>query len=400
MSDTVAKNMEAAQASLKNVEKVTAVILAEPKNELVTLEAANKKTSAAITKRMKELNMEDTNSIISFGSSAQAELQEISQSMLQGVRNKDAGPAGDSLREIVTTIRGFNVSELDVRRKRSFWERLLGRMAPAAKFAAKFETVQGQIDKVTDDLLKHEHVLLKDIESLDVLYDKTLNFYDELGLYIAAGEAKLTEMDATVIPAKEKEVADAPEEQGVMKAQELRDLRAARDDLERRVHDLKLTRQVTMQSLPSIRLVQENDKSLVTKINSTLINTVPLWETQLAQAVTIQRSAEAAVAVREANDLTNELLTANAENLRSANKMIRTEMERGVFDIEAIKKANADLIGTIEESLQIADEGKRKRAEAEVELQNMEAELKATLSAAKARGTASGHNIGSAAGAE
>ena len=203
MSDTVAKNMEAAQASLKTVEKVTAVILAEPKGELVTLEAANKKTSAAITKRMKELNMEDTNSIISFGSSAQTELQEISQSMLQGVRNKDVGPAGDSLREIVTTIRGFNVSELDVRRKRSWWERLLGRMAPAAKFAAKFETVQGQIDKVTDDLLRHEHVLLKDIESLDVLYDKTLSFYDELGLYIAAGEAKLTEMDSTVIPAKE-----------------------------------------------------------------------------------------------------------------------------------------------------------------------------------------------------
>lgn len=398
MSDTVVKNMEAAQASLEKVEQVTAVILAEPKGELVTLEAADKPTSAEITKRMAELDMGDTNSIISFGSSAQAELQEISQSMLQGVRNKDVGPAGDSLREIVTTIRGFNVSELDVRRKRSWWERLLGRAAPAAKFAARFETVQGQIDKVTDDLLRHEHVLLKDIESLDVLYDKTLSFYDELALYIAAGEEKIKEMDTVTIPAKEKEVEAAPEEQGVMKAQELRDMRAARDDLERRVHDLKLTRQVTMQSLPSIRLVQENDKSLVTKINSTLINTVPLWETQLAQAITIQRSAEAAVAVRDANDLTNELLMANAENLRSANKMIRTEMERGVFDIEAIKKANADLIGTIEESLAIADEGKRKRAEAEKDLQTMEAELKETLAAAKARGTASGHNIGSAAG--
>lgn len=400
MSDTVAKNMEAAQASLASVEKVTAVVLAEPKGELVPLEAADKPTSAEITRRMGELDMEDTNSIISFGSSAQAELQVISQSMLQGVRNKDVGPAGDSLRQIVTTIRGFNVSELDMRRGRSWWEKLLGRAAPAAKFAARFETVQGQIDKVTDDLLKHEHVLLKDIESLDLLYDKTLNFYDELGLYISAGEAKLAELDATTIPAKEAEVAAAPEDDGVMKAQELRDMRAARDDLERRVHDLKLTRQVTMQSLPSIRLVQENDKSLVTKINSTLINTVPLWETQLAQAVTIQRSAEAAVAVRDANDLTNELLKANAENLRSANKMIRTEMERGVFDIEAIKAANADLIGTIEESLQIADEGKRKRAEAEKELETMEAELKATLSAATARGTASGHNIGAAAGAE
>lgn len=398
MSDTVAKNMEAAAASLKDVEKVTAVILAEPAGELVPLAAADAPTSAEITRRMGELDMGDTNSIISFGSSAQAELQEISQSMLQGVRNKDVGPAGDSLREIVTTIRGFNVSELDVRRKRSWWEKLLGRAAPAAKFAARFETVQGQIDKVTDDLLKHEHVLLKDIESLDVLYDKTLNFYNELGLYITAGEEKLAQLDATTIPAKEAEVAAAPEEEGVMKAQELRDMRAARDDLERRVHDLKLTRQVTMQSLPSIRLVQENDKSLVTKINSTLINTVPLWETQLAQAVTIQRSAEAAVAVRDANDLTNELLKANAENLRSANKMIRTEMERGVFDIEAIKAANADLIGTIEESLQIADEGKRKRAEAEKELQTMEAELKKTLSAAKARGTASGANIGESVG--
>jgi uncharacterized protein YaaN involved in tellurite resistance len=154
------------------------------------------------------------------------------------------------------------------------------------------------------------------------------------------------------------------------------------------VHDLKLTWQVTMQSLPSIRLVQENDKSLVTKINSTLVNTVPLWETQLAQAVTIQRSTEAASAVREANDLTNELLTANAKNLRQGNEIVRQEMERGVFDIEAVKAANAELIGTIEDSLRIAEEGKRKRAAAETELARMEADLRDTLSAAAARPTA------------
>jgi uncharacterized protein YaaN involved in tellurite resistance len=388
-----------AEASLANVEKVTAVVLAEPGTEIVPLDQADATTSAEITKRISELDMNDTNSIVRFGSSAQAELQEISQSMLQGVRNKDVGPAGDSLRNIVTTIRGFSVSELDVRRERTFWEKLLGRAAPMAKFAARFETVQGQIDKITDDLLMHEHTLLKDIESLDVLYERTLTFYDELALYISAGEAKLKELDEDTIPAKEAEVAAAPEGDGVMVAQELRDLRSARDDLERRVHDLKLTRQVTMQSLPSIRLVQENDKSLVTKINSTLVNTVPLWETQLAQAVTIQRSAEAAKAVREANDLTNELLTANADNLRQANKVVREEMERGVFDIEAVKKANATLIATINESLEIADEGKRKRAEAEVELQRMENELKETLASAKARGNATGYNIGTSTGA-
>jgi uncharacterized protein YaaN involved in tellurite resistance len=330
--------------------------------------------------------MTDTNSIVSFGSAAQAELQEISQSMLQGVRNKDVGPAGDSLRDIVTTIRGFSVSELDVRRKRSWWEKLTGALSPAAKFAARYETVQAQIDKITDNLLGHEHTLLKDIKSLDVLYDKTLDFYEELALYIAAGEEKLRVLDEETIPAKEKDVEAAAEDDKVMVAQELRDLRAARDDLERRVHDLKLTRQVTMQSLPSIRLVQENDKSLVTKINSTLVNTVPLWETQLAQAVTIQRSVEAAEAVRDANDLTNELLTANAKNLREANKVVREEMERGVFDIEAIKSANADLIGSIEESLAIADEGKARRAAAEEELKTMEQELRDTLAAAKARG--------------
>ena len=376
-----------AEKSLAAIEKVTAVALREPKaaDEVVLFEKANKTVSKAIQKRMDEIDMTSTQSIVSFGSAAQAELQVISQSMLADVRNKDVGPAGDSLRNIVTTIRGFSVSELDVRRKRSWWEKLIGRAAPFAKFTAKFETVQGQIDKVTDDLLSHEHTLLKDIKSLDMLYEKTLDFYDELALYISAGTEKLAELDNKVIPKKATAVDKAKEDDQVMVAQELRDLRAARDDLERRVHDLKLTRQVTMQSLPSIRLVQENDKSLVTKINSTLVNTVPLWETQLAQAVTIQRSAEAAAAVRSANDLTNELLTSNAANLRSSNKLIREEMERGVFDIEAVKQANADLIGTIEESLQIADDGKAKRAAAEADLKKMEADLRDTLASAKAR---------------
>ncbi|MEM8851792.1 MAG: toxic anion resistance protein [Pseudomonadota bacterium] len=362
-----------------------AVPLPEPGTDIVPLEQAPAPVAADIRKRMDELDMADTNSIIAFGSAAQAELQQISQAMLADVKNKDVGPAGDSLRSIVSTIRGFSVSELDVRHKQSFWEKLLGRAAPFSKFVAKFEDVQGQIDKVTDDLLKHEHVLLKDIKSLDKLYEKTLEFYEQLGLYIAAGEAKLAELDSDTIPAKEAAVAALPEDEQMIGSQELRDLRAARDDLERRVHDLKLTRQVTMQSLPSIRLVQENDKSLVTKINSTLVNTVPLWETQLAQAVTIQRSREAAEAVRSANDLTNELLTANAANLREANSVVRKEMERGVFDIEAVKKANDDLVATINESLQIADEGKAKRAAAEEELQKMEAELRDTLASAKAR---------------
>ena len=374
-----------AEATLDELRNVTALVLPEPQGEVVALAQADAPVADEIRRRMDEIDLTDTTSVVHFGSRAQAGLQEISQQMLADVKNKDVGPAGESLRDIVTTIRGFSVNELDVRRERSWWEKLTGRAAPFAKFVANYEEVQGQIDRITVDLDAHQHQLLKDIKSLDVLYERTLDFYDELALYIAAGEAKLRELDDKDIPAKEAEVAASKTDGDVMEAQELRDLRAMRDDLERRVHDLRLTRQVTMQSLPSIRLVQENDKSLVTKISSTLVNTVPLWETQLAQAVTIQRGAQAAGAVREATDLTNDLLTANARNLREANVRIRTEMERGVFDIESVRTANAELVATIEDSLRIADEGKARRAAAEQDLQKMEIELRDTLAASRAR---------------
>ncbi|QFU09307.1 TelA-like protein [Rhodobacteraceae bacterium THAF1] len=356
----------------------------QPANEVTDYDQSTGDTRAAIEQRMAQIQMDDTGSIIGFGSAAQEELQQISQSMLKDVKNKDIGPAGDSLRGMVSALRGFSVSELDLSRKRTFFDRILGRAAPISKFMAKYEDVQAQIDDITTQLHAHEHQLLKDVKSLDLLYEKTLAFYDELALYIAAGEEKLRRLDAEDIPALEAKATDGQGDD-VIDSQQLRDLRAARDDLERRVHDLRLTRQVTMQSLPSIRLVQENDKSLVMKINSTLVNTVPLWETQLAQAVTIQRSEDAADAVKSANDLTNDLLTSNAKNLREANAKVRTQVERGVFDIDAVKQANAELIATIEESLQIADQGKAARNQAEGELQKMEAELKDTLAAAKSR---------------
>lgn len=382
MTDDTRRRAKATQAE---IDALTAAALPEPAPAPTELAEADPATQAEIRRRMEEIDLRDSGSILRFGTRAQADLQQISQRMLADVKTKEVGPAGDSLREVVTTIRGFSTTELDMRRQRSWWERLLGRSAPFAKFVANYEQVQTQIDRITAELEAHEQKLLKDVKSLDLLYDRTLAFYDELALYIAAGTEKLHELDHRTIPAKEAEVAAKGATEQVMEAQELRDLRSLRDDLERRVHDLKLTRQVTMQSLPSIRLVQENDKSLVTKINSTLVNTVPLWETQLAQAVTIQRSAEAARAVREASDLTNELLTRNADNLRQANATIRAETERGVFDIEAVRTANAQLIATIEDSLRIADEGRTRRAAAEGELVRMEAELRDALASASSR---------------
>lgn len=386
---------EQAQSLTREITDLVETPLADPPASAVILDEASPEQADAIRDRMREIDMSQTSTIIGFGSRAQMDLQQISQAMLADVQNKDLGPAGDGLREMVTTLRGFSVSELDMRRKPSWWERLTGKVAPIVRFQERFATVQGQIDRITNQLLGHETALLKDIKALDKLYEKTLEFYHELALYIAAGEARVKELDATDIPAREAEVESAEESDKILRAQELRDLRAARDDLERRVHDLKLTRQVTMQSLPSIRLVQENDKSLVTKINSTLVNTVPLWETQLAQALTIQRSREAAASVRAANDLTNDLLTANAENLRTANREIREEVERGVFDIDAIKQANETLIATIEDSLEIADAGRAQRIVAEEELSKMEAELRNSLASARAQDEAAAQHINS-----
>ena len=350
--------------------------------DLVSYSDADAEEQNRIQQLMTEIDMEDTTSIIYFGSKAQEQLTTVSDRMIDGVKNKNVGPAGNDLSEMVATLRGFDVDALDPNKEAGFFARLFGKAKPVAKFLQRYEDVRKQIDLITDKLEKHETTLLTDITSLDRLYDANLDYFQTLERYIAAGEEKLQQLDEKIIPAKAKQVESSEE---IIEAQELRDLRSARDDLERRVHDLRLTRQVAMQSLPSIRLVQENDKGLVNKINSTIVNTVPLWRQQLATAVTIFRSSQASGTLKAATDLTNDLLQANAENLKEVNAETRQQLERGVFDIEVVKKANQTLVETIEESLQIADEGRKMRADAVSQLQQCEAELRKTLSAASAR---------------
>ena len=350
--------------------------------DVIAYRQADPARRARIDRALAEIDMRDSNSVLFFGSKAQEKLTALSDTMLEGVRNKDVGPAGNALGDMLTTLRGFSPGELDPNKRPGFLGRLLGGGQPVAKFLQRYEEVRRQIDAIGDRLDGHKSRLMADIISLDRLYDANLDYFHELADYIAAGDEKLRQLDEEVVPALQRQVEGSGE---VMKAQELRDLRAVRDDLARRVHDLRLTRQVAMQSLPSIRLVQQNDKSLVSKITSVLANTVPLWRTQLAQAVTIWRSADAGRTLKEATDLTNELLLANAENLKQANAAVRREVERGVFDIENVKKANDLLIATIEESLQIADEARRRRNEAEQQLQACETDLRDTLAAASAR---------------
>ncbi|WP_415406028.1 toxic anion resistance protein [Sulfurovum sp. CS9] len=335
----------------------------------------------ALQDALSELDIKDRNSIIYFGSSAQEKLDEISNRMIDGVQNKEVGAAGAALNEMVASIRGFDIDEFNPNIKLAWWQKLFGVTKPLVKFIQEYEGVRDQIDIISNNLEKHKSQLMTDIVSLDKLYDANLDYFRNLELYIKAGETKLEELEETIIPDFEAKVQDME----MLAIQDVKEIRGFRDELERRVHDLRLSRQVTMQSLPSIRLIQENDKSLISKITSTLVNTVPLWRNQLAQTVTIFRSHDTAIAVKDAADLTNELLEKNAEGLREANMEVRKQMERGIFDIESIKKANELFIATLDDSLKIAEEGKAARAEALVELHKTEHELKDALLAVKAR---------------
>lgn len=366
--------MAETQTATKEAVLVEMKALPEPKANIVPYGQTPQPEQSELDGLIAKINMGDSESIIVYGSEAQKELTDVADEMLSGVRNKDAGPAGTALNKMVTELRGFNP---DVKGGGIWgWLKRLFNISAVAQFIQRYETVQNQVNAIQENLEGHQQNMLEDIVKLDKLYEKTLAYFKSLEHYIAAGEEKLRRVREEDIPKLEKK---ALESNDVIDAQALKDLTNAAMDLERKIHDLKLTRQVTMQSLPSIRLMQDNDKNLVNKIQSTIVNTLPLWKTQLAQALAIFRSQQAAGAVKNATDLTNELLEANAENLRKTNKEIREEIERGIVDIESVKKANNDLIATIEESLTIAQEGQRKRREAEKELERAEEELKDAL---------------------
>jgi len=345
--------------------------------------APSPEREARIEALSREVALDDPASILRFGTGAQMRAQAAADAMLEGAQNRETGQAGQTLSEMLAALRGFDVTKLA--EKPGWFARLFTRAgAEVAAIVQKYEGVRGQVEAVGNRLDTHRTRLLEDVERLERLYGATLEWFHALADHIAAGERALARTDRDVLPALERDALDPT---NPLAPQQLRDMRGARDELDRRVHDLRLTRQVAMQALPSIRLIQENDKSLASKIHSVLANTVPLWRQQLAQALAIHNMRSAGAALREANDLTNKLLTSNAETLRSGNAEARREVERGVFDIEAVKQANAALVGTIEDSLRIAEEGRVSRAGAEKELMLAEQEIRRVLTASRARDT-------------
>jgi uncharacterized protein YaaN involved in tellurite resistance len=348
---------------------------------IVPPQAMTPEREALIERLSREVDVNDAASILRFGTGAQMRAQAAADAMLEGAQNRETGEAGQTLSQMLTALRGFDVTKLA--EKPNWFARMFTRAgAEITQIIQKYEGVKGQVENIGDRLDTHRTRLLEDVERLERLYGATLEWFHALADHIAAGERAVARVDREMLPPLEAAALDLNQP---LAAQKLRDMRGARDELERRVHDLKLTRQVAMQALPSIRLIQENDKALASKIHSVLANTVPLWRQQLAQALAIHNMRNAGAALREANDLTNKLLTSNAETLRAGNAEARRELERGVFDIEAVKQANAALVGTIEDSIRIAEEGRQNRAKAEKELAACEAEIRKTLVAVKAR---------------
>ena len=323
----------------------------------------------------------DRHSVIFFGAKAQENINKVSEHMLRGVQSKDLGYAGDNLNNLISTLKGFDIDKLDPTRKQGFLSKMFGFASPVTKFLSSYDTVRVQIDKIVDNLEEKKTNLLTDITSLERLYNANLSFIDDLDTYIAAGAYKVKVLSANLLSLEE-------EAQGSKKLEKklgVRDKRALITALEARVYDLKLSRTVALQALPSIRLIQDNNKTLVEKINSTIVNTLPLWKNQLAQAVTIYRSKKASESIKAAQDFTNELLEGNAKKLQEANKEVTQQAQRGVFDIESVRKANETLIATINESLDITNAAKVKRAEAEKELLDIERQLHDALVAAEKR---------------
>ena len=318
-----------------------------------------------------QIDLMNSNAILQYGAGTQKKMADFSEAALENVRTKDLGEVGELLTGVVKELRSFD--EEEEKGLFGIFKKSSGRIQSIKAKYAKAETNINQICRVLES---HQVQLLKDVAVLDKMYGLNLTYFKELSMYILAGKKKLSEVRATQLP----ELLDKASRSGLAEdAQAARDLDAMCNRFEKKIHDLELTRTVSMQTAPQIRLVQGNDTLMVEKIQSTIVNTIPLWKSQMVLALGVEHSAQAAAAQREVTDMTNELLRKNADKLKLAVTETAKESERGIVEIETLRHTNETLISTLDEVMQIQREGRQKRAEAEQEMVRLEQELKAKL---------------------
>lgn len=347
----------------QEIEKVTTAV------EQLTPEEQEK--VAAIRDNIDLMNSQTS---IQFGIQAQRNIAEFSDSILTNIRSKDSGYVGDLLSSLVVKVKGFDATDDD-----SFIKKipLLGSLVTSAQNKlAEYEKVSVQVDKIQSELDKARTAMLKDIVMFDTLYQKNLEYFKTLQLYIVAGEEKLQELQTVTIP---KLRAQAAQSNDPMAVQVVSDFENAVSRFEKKVHDLKLSKTIAIQTAPQIRLIQNNDKVLVDKVQSAIYNTIPLWKSQMVIALGLSRQQQVLQMQRDITDATNALLQKNAEMLKQNTIETAKENERGIVDVETLKKVNSNLISTIEETIKIQQEGRAKRKAAEAELVQIEDQLKQTL---------------------
>ncbi len=318
----------------------------------------------------------DNDALITYGSNAQEALSKFSHQMLNEVQSKDVGPIGDTLESLMKKLKEIDPDEL-TNDKKNIVSRLFGRMKKSVnELISKHQSVASQVDRISIQLEHAKEILVKDVHLLDNLYDQNKDYFDAINIYIAAAELKKEEIETEVLPAL-REKADQSGNQ--MEVQDVNDMMQYVNRLEKRLHDLKLSRQITLQSAPQIRMIQNINQTLAEKIQSSILTSIPLWKNQMAIALTLLRQESASKAQQAVTNTTNELLTKNSEMLKQNSLRTARENERGIVDIETLKVTQDNLVTTIEETLQIQAEGSQKRKEAETELVQMEEDLKTRL---------------------
>ena len=320
-----------------------------------------------------KIDITNSTLVLQYGSAAQKKIASFSDTALDKVRTKDLGEIGDEISSLVVELKGFDVGEEE--KKGLFgWFKNTGNKITAMK--AKYDSAEANVDKIAAALENHQVQLMKDVVMLDKLYEMNLNYHKELSMYIIAGKKRLKQERETTLV----ELQNKARQSGLAEdAQAANDFAQLCDNFEKKLHDLELTRIVSVQMSPQIRLVQNNDKLMTEKIQSTLVNTIPLWKSQMVLALGVAHSAQAVKAQREVSDMTNELLKKNAEKLKMSTIETAKESERGIVDMETLRMTNQSLIQTLDEVVKIQDEGRAKRRAAEEEIGKLEGELKQKL---------------------
>ena len=318
-----------------------------------------------------KIDIENTNQILQYGAGTQKKMADFSDTALENVKTQDLGEIGELISNVVGELKDFDVQE-----EGKFFGFFRKQTSKIENLKNKYDKAQVNVEKITDSLQQHQVRLMKDSAMLDKMYEQNLNYFKELTMYILAGKKKLEETrNGKLAEMKNKAaLSGLPED-----AQAARDLDEKCSRFEKKLHDLELTRTIAMQTAPQIRLIQNNDTVMVEKIQTTIVNTIPLWKSQMVLALGIAHSAEAAQAQRQVTDITNELLRKNAETLHMATVETAKESERGIVDLETLQKTNADLIQTLDDVMRIQMEGRQKRQAAEMEMHRMEEELKRKL---------------------